>query len=1009
MSNFIKIYFRLILVVGMLPSICLSQICSNSGDLIVYSNYNGGVLNINVDQNIPNLKIGVSSYEATQINIFGTFASNVVGVIYAGFNASNNTSCPPNTIPTTTVSGVSPSSFTIYSNTTGNQAMANYLGEELFFSTNIPIANCIVGADGVCGVGSGGANSSGQIVQFFLSEFGPGTSLFSHSNQYSCFTGTYNVSSGGNCCAQTPTSAINPIYQGGSNYNFIVPTVTTLCNGSITIDLSNYPVLFQPPTYPGYIWSNGATGPIVTFSTPGVYSFYVGDYCHYDSTTFLRDTITILPCCNSATVQSIQTLTTVCGLSTGAATINTSPASNSYTWSSGIGSTTNIATGLAAGNYTVIFGLNNCTTSAVVTITNSPPPSITSVQTTTTICGLSTGAATVNTTPANNVYAWSSGVGSITNTASGLMAGNYSVTASLGGCSVSTVITIVSGGPPSIASVQTTTTICGLSTGAATVNTNPVSTTYSWSSGVSSTTNTSSGLAVGNYTVTASLNGCEVSTVVTIISGGPPSITSVQTTTTICGLATGAATVNTNPVSTIYSWSSGVSSTTNNASGLPVGNYNVTASLHGCSVSTVITIVSGGPPNIATVQTTTTICGLATGSATVNTIPVCNFYLWSSGFSSTTNTINGLAAGNYTVTASLYGCSVSTVIAISSGNPPSVSSVQTSTSACNLATGAATVNTSPLCDTYIWSSGINSTTNSATAIAAGNYTVIASLYGCSVSTVITIKNPQFPPISSVQTRTTSFSCSELCASFSLNTAQNPNYTYSWVFTSPLLTSVINSSLYNPEVCFNQAGNYQANVSITDNYGCRTSENYFNVVTVDQKPLADFNFSPDKPNVLANPVVDFNNLSKWAADYSWYNVNNLFSKEANPAFEFTVSGDYLITLIAKNGKCSDTITKNISVLEDFFMYVPDAFSPNGDGLNDYFYPVLTGNLSAKSYRFELFNKWGTSLYSSTNPNETKWDGYYKNDLCANDIYQWKIRIIRNGFKSIEKTGHVLIIK
>jgi gliding motility-associated-like protein len=156
-------------------------------------------------------------------------------------------------------------------------------------------------------------------------------------------------------------------------------------------------------------------------------------------------------------------------------------------------------------------------------------------------------------------------------------------------------------------------------------------------------------------------------------------------------------------------------------------------------------------------------------------------------------------------------------------------------------------------------------------------------------------------------------------------------------------------------------------------------------------------------------VDFNNLSKWAADYSWYNVNNLFSKEANPAFEFTVSGDYLITLIAKNGKCSDTITKNISVLEDFFMYVPDAFSPNGDGLNDYFYPVLTGNLSAKSYRFELFNKWGTSLYSSTNPNETKWDGYYKNDLCANDIYQWKIRIIRNGFKSIEKTGHVLIIK
>jgi gliding motility-associated-like protein len=1009
MSNFIKTCFKLIWVIGMLPSICVSQICNNSGDLIVYSNYEGGVLNINVDQNIPNLKIGVCSYQATQINIFGTFASNVVGVIYAGFNAPNNTNCPPNTIVTTSVSGVSPSSFTIYSNATGNQAIANYLGEELFFSTNIPIANCMVGADGVCGVGSGGGNSSGQITQFFISEFGPGTSLFSHFTQYSCFTGTYNVSSGGNCCAQTPTSAINPIYQGGSNYNFIVPTVTTLCNGSITIDLSNYPVLSQPPTYPGYVWSNGVIGPTVTFTAPGVYSFYVGDYCHYDSTTFLRDTITILPCCNSATIQSIQTLTTVCGLSTGAATINTSPASDSYTWSSGIGSTTNIAAGLAAGNYTVIFSLNNCTASAVITITNSPPPSITSVQTTTTICGLATGAATVNTSPTGISYAWSSGISSTTNLALGLAAGNYTFTASLGGCSASTVVTIISGGSPSINSVQTTTTICGLATGEATVNTNPASSLYFWSSGVSSTTNTAPGLAAGNYTVTASLNGCAASTVITIVSGGPPSIASVQTATTICGLATGAATVNTNPASSLYSWSSGIGSTTNIAQGLAAGNYVVTASLYGCSVSTVVTIVSGGPPSITSIQTSTTICGLATGGATVNTLPVCDLYLWSLGFSSTTSTIAGLAAGNYSVTASLYGCSVSTVITIISGPPPSISSVQTLTSSCNLATGAATVNTIPLCDTYVWSSGINSTTNSATGLTAGSYIVTSSLHGCSVSTTVTIKNPDFPEIPSIQTKTTSFNCSELCASFSLNAAQNQNYTYNWTFKSSLTNSIITSVLFSPEVCFNMPGSYDANVSITNNYGCKTSESYFNIVTVNPKPAADFSFSPDKPNILDRPLVEFINFSKSSVDYSWYNVNTLFSKEVNPALEFKESGDYLVTLIAKNGKCGDTITKKISVLEDFFFYVPNSFSPNGDDLNDYFYPVLTGNLAAKSYRFELFNKWGTSLYSSTNPNETKWDGFYKNDACANDIYQWKITIIRSGFKSIEKTGHVLLIK
>jgi gliding motility-associated-like protein len=61
-------------------------------------------------------------------------------------------------------------------------------------------------------------------------------------------------------------------------------------------------VLFQPPIYPGYIWSNGATGATVTFTQPGVYSVTVGDYCHYGSNTLLEDQITITPCSDELTV-----------------------------------------------------------------------------------------------------------------------------------------------------------------------------------------------------------------------------------------------------------------------------------------------------------------------------------------------------------------------------------------------------------------------------------------------------------------------------------------------------------------------------------------------------------------------------------------------------------------------------------------------------------------------------------------------------------------------------------
>ncbi len=238
------------------------------------------------------------------------------------------------------------------------------------------------------------------------------------------------------------------------------------------------------------------------------------------------------------------------------------------------------------------------------------------------------------------------------------------MTAGIAGCNTSTVITIGSAGAPTISSVQTLTTTCGLATGAATVNTIPSSTSYTWSSGVSSTTNTASNLAAGNYTVTAGTAGCVTSTVITIGSGGAPTISSVQTLTTTCGLATGAATVNTTPSSTSYTWSSGVSSTTNTASNLAAGNYTVTAGTFGCTTSTVITITSDGQPVISSIQTTGENCNLSDGTANFSFSPAASSIVWSSGITSTTNTALGLSAGNYTVTLTNGACATSTVITI---------------------------------------------------------------------------------------------------------------------------------------------------------------------------------------------------------------------------------------------------------------------------------------------------------------------------------------------------------
>ncbi len=284
-------------------------ICNPNGNVIIYSNYQGGVLNINVDQNIPNLKVGICTYEATQVNFTGPFVANITEVIYAGFNGLNNSNCGSN-IPTTIINGVPAAIVSIYSYTTNNIAVTTYLGQPVAPNAT-PLVNCMTGAEGCTNGNAGGGNSSPQIVQYFLAEFGPGSSLFAHQTQYNCFSGNYLLSAGGNCCLQTPVTPPNPIYAGANNYNFIIPEDTLLCSASITIDLSFYPVLFQPPTYPGYVWSDGTIGPIINITQPGTYSFTAGDYCHFGN-NLLTDTIVVLPCCNQPPAPILAGNTTYC-------------------------------------------------------------------------------------------------------------------------------------------------------------------------------------------------------------------------------------------------------------------------------------------------------------------------------------------------------------------------------------------------------------------------------------------------------------------------------------------------------------------------------------------------------------------------------------------------------------------------------------------------------------------------------------------------------------------------
>jgi hypothetical protein len=183
-----------------------AQFCNVDGNLAIYSNYDGGLLQINVDMDIPDLYIGVASYEFSRIEISGAFASNVAGVWYAGYDADND-HCDLGTPLNTTISGVTTPNISIEFLPTAN-LMEDGLPTYIIYNYQ-------------CDSNPSSGNSPEQLAAYF-SQMGTSTLLL-HQTQYGCWSGTQNISDGGNCCLDATVDipgCIDPLacnYDPGAN------------------------------------------------------------------------------------------------------------------------------------------------------------------------------------------------------------------------------------------------------------------------------------------------------------------------------------------------------------------------------------------------------------------------------------------------------------------------------------------------------------------------------------------------------------------------------------------------------------------------------------------------------------------------------------------------------------------------------------------------------------------------------------------------------------------------
>jgi len=214
--------------------------------------------------------------------------------------------------------------------------------------------------------------------------------------------------------------------------------------------------------------------------------------------------------------------------------------------------------------------------------------------------------------------------------------------------------------------------------------------------------------------------------------------------------------------------------------------------------------------------------------------------------------------------------------------------------------------------------------------------------------------------------------------------------YSWTFGDGG-----SSTAAAPQHTYTQSGTYNLSLLVITTQGCLDTFAFSGPlnVTVHDKPNALFH-ADSLSVIVKHPLVHFNMLGTGcdSATCLWVFGDGTSSNSCQDTIShtFPAVGNYPVEEILTNiYGCKDTFLIPIEVYSYFEYWIPNAFTPNGDGLNEVFRPVIEG---VTDYDFLIFNRWGELLFESTNIFDG-WDGTYQGRKCQEDVYIWKI-VFRN---------------
>lgn len=308
---------------------------------------------------------------------------------------------------------------------------------------------------------------------------------------------------------------------------------------------------------------------------------------------------------------------------------------------------------------------------------------------------------------------------------------------------------------------------------------------------------------------------------------------------------------------------------------------------------------------------------------------------------------------------------------------------------------------------YIWSTGETTSGISVTG-ASATYTVVGTSNGCKDTAISTVTTYAHPVVNFTADKLSG--CNPILVHFSADTSGLSGASFTWDFGDGTT-----GSGFTPSHDYSLNGCHTVTVTINLSSSCFSTDSIPCMIKVFPQPEASFIITPDEIDILA-PTAYFNNSSMSSTIWLWDFGDNTSSFVENPSHTYNEIGTYPVTLYASNlDGCIDSSSFSVIINDYLSLYIPNSFSPNRDGINDFFY-VYSHGVSTENFELLIFDRWGNSVFK-TNDLYDGWNGTINNhdnlgltgNIVEMDVYVYRVNYRDFKGKKRSATGQISLIR